>query len=181
MTRDEALNLIHTEIDNANLVKHFLATEAIMISLAGRLGGDSDIWGLAGLVHDIDLGRTNGDMEVHGLVGAEILEEQGVDSQIVGAVLAHAEKKPCETALEKALYAVDPLTGLIVASALIHPDKKLASIDAEFVMNRYHEKAFARGARREAITNCAQIGIELEEFVDIGLKSMQAIAVDLGL
>ena len=112
-----------------------------------------------------------------------MLEEMGVDEDIVYAVISHNEHEGYErkSLLDKALYATDPLTGLIVAAALIHPDKKLASIDTQFVMNRFGEKSFARGASREQIETCKEISLGLEEFIEIGLKAMQEISDDLEL
>jgi predicted hydrolase (HD superfamily) len=116
-------------------------------------------------------------------VGAEILESQGLPEHIVYAVKVHNPYHglPRKALIDKALYAVDPLTGLIVAAALIHPDKKLASIDSEFVLNRYKEKSFARGADRSVIASCDELGLSLEEFVSLGLEAMQGISKELGL
>ncbi len=183
MTRDEALALVKKHIKNRNLVKHTLAVEAVMRKLAEHFGEDVDKWGLAGLLHDIDYSETQDDPSKHSLVGGEMLAEMGVEEDIVKAVKAHNEYHglPRETRMAKALYASDPLTGLIVAAALIHPDKKLSSIDVDFVMNRYGEKSFARGANREIIASCAELGLDLREFVALSLEAMQGIADDLGL
>ena len=183
VTRDEALALVKKHIKNKNLVKHTLAVEAVMRRLAEHFGEDVDKWGLAGLLHDIDYSETQDDPSRHSLVGGEMLAEMGVEEDIVQAVKAHNEYHglPRETKMAKALYASDPLTGLIVAAALIHPDKKLGSIDVDFVMNRYGEKSFARGANREIIASCTELGLDLREFVGLGLEAMQDIASDLGL
>lgn len=181
LTRPEALDLIQSEIANDNLIKHMLAVEAIMEELACHCGEDPEVWGIAGLLHDIDLGRTKGDMAIHGLVGADILRDMNIAEDIVHSVMAHAGKAPCVGKMDKALFAADPLTGLIVAAALIHPDRKLNSIDTAFVVNRFKEKGFARGARRDDILVCESIGIDLPEFVSIGLQAMSEIADELGL
>ncbi len=182
MTRDEALALLKSHVKNKNLVKHCLACEAVLGVLAGRLGGDEPTWRLAGLLHDIDYDQTADSPETHGLPGAEELRAAGVAAEVVHAVLAHADKAPLESALDRALWCTDPLTGLIVAAALIRPEKKLALIDAGFVLNRFKEKGFARGANREQIQACEpQLGLTLDEFVDIGVKAMQQISSDLGL
>ncbi|MGE5554592.1 MAG: HDIG domain-containing metalloprotein [Betaproteobacteria bacterium] len=184
MTREQALKEVQKRVANKNLFKHMLAVEAIMRELAVRFGEDPDRWGLAGLVHDIDYDQTANDPDRHALVGAEILEGLGVEPEIVYAVKAHNGDRlgiPRQRRLDKALYAADPLSGLIVAAALIHPDKKLGRIDADFVLNRYGEKGFARGANREQIASCHELGLELREFIALGLSGMQKISAELGL
>jgi len=181
MEREEGWKLIKAKVKNENLKKHLLATEAIMIDLALRFGEDKKKWGLAGLLHDIDYEETSSNPSEHGIVGATFLEKEGVEEDITRAIKAHAGHSPRKTLLDKALYAVDPLTGLIVACALIHPDKRLNSINTQFVLKRFKEKRFAAGADRDQIKTCAQLGFTLEEFVDISLKAMQKIAHKLGL
>jgi len=182
MDRDTALNLLNSNVKNKNLRKHCLACEAVLAALANRFGEDEQAWRLAGLLHDLDYDQTADAPDVHGLPAAKMLEEQGLDSGIVHAVLAHADKAPRESRLDKALWCVDPLTGLIVAAALIRPEKKLAAIDAQFVLNRMKEKSFARGANRDQIKACeAELDLPLEDFVAIGVTAMQTISDDLGL
>ncbi|NLJ84229.1 MAG: HDIG domain-containing protein [Halanaerobiaceae bacterium] len=183
MTRDEAYALLKENLHNKNLIKHCLAVEAVMGKLADYFGEDREKWGLAGLLHDIDYDQTAGEPEKHSLLGAEMLEEMGIDEEIVYAVEAHnaIHGLPRTKLIDKALYASDPLTGLIVAAALIHPDKKLSSIDTDFVLNRYGEKSFARGADRDVIASCSEMGIELKEFIGLSLEAMQEISTDLGL
>ena len=182
MDRDSALNLLKANLKNKNLVKHCLACEAVLGALARRLGEDEETWRLAGLLHDVDYDQTADSPEEHARIGGEMLRKAGVDSQIVHAVLAHNDHVARESALDKALWCVDPLTGLIVAAALIRSEKKLAAIDTQFVLNRMKEKSFARGANRDQIRACGQeLGLELEEFVGISLKAMQDIGDDLGL
>lgn len=183
MNRDEAYKLLKKNLKQNNLVKHCLAVEAVMKELAEHFNEDVDKWGLAGLLHDIDYGETADDPERHSIVGAEILEDLGLDDELVYAVKAHngMHGLPRKKMIDKALYASDPLTGLIVAAALIHPDKKLNSIDTEFVVKRYGEKSFARGADRDVIASCSDMDMELEEFVAISLSAMQGISSKLGL
>ena len=181
MTRDEAWELVTTKVKNKNLQKHMLASEAIMRALARRLSEDEEKWALTGLIHDIDYEETVKDPERHGLVSAEFLEKKGLDEDIVHAIRAHNEHSERETPLDYGLYATDPLTGLIVAAALIHPEKKLGKIDKQFVLNRFKEKSFARGASRESIKTCEKLGFTLEEFVQTGLEAMQEISEVLGL
>jgi putative nucleotidyltransferase with HDIG domain len=183
ITRESALELIKKKVDNRNLIKHMLATEAIMSELAKRFGGDEFLWGLAGLVHDVDYKETEKTPEKHAIVGAEWLKELGYPEDVIHAVSCHNELTGVkrENKMDESLYTCDPLTGLIVACGLIHADKKLSSIDVHFVMKRFKIKRFAAGAKREQIQNCENIGIPLEEFIGLGLKAMQRISEDLGL
>lgn len=185
MTRDEALKLVQEYVKNENSRKHMLATEAIMRALARHFGEDEEIWGLAGLLHDLDMEIVDyrNNPEKHGLVGAEMLEKMGVDRIITEAIKAHNEAtgKIRENRIEKAIFCTDPLTGLIVAATLVLPSKKLADLTPENVLNRFKEKSFAKGANRQIISTCIEIGLGLEEFVKIGLEAMQGIAGELEL
>jgi putative nucleotidyltransferase with HDIG domain len=183
MNREEALGSIKTRVKNENLIKHMLATEAIMRALARRLGDDEEQWGLTGLLHDIDVELTEGDMYRHSKIGAELVKEMGASEAMSRAILVHNEAHgvPIESKLEKALFCADPLTGLITAAALVRPDKKLASVEAKSVRKRFKEKSFAAGAKREQIATCSTLGIELDDFIELGLTAMQGIATDLGL
>jgi len=181
VSRDELLKLLHQKVKSKNLIKHMLATEACMRALADRMGEDKEKWGVAGLVHDIDYEETKDNFDQHGLVSARMLEEMGFPQDIIDAVKAHAGKKEPTTKMEWALYAVDPLTGLIVAAALMHPSKSLTGIDRDFVLRRFKEKRFAAGANRDQIRQCEKLGLTLEEFIDICVKAMQGIAKELGL
>ena len=183
MTHEEALDSINANVENENLIKHMLATEAIMRALAKHLGEDEEEWGLTGLLHDIDVELTEGDMKSHSKLGADLARELGASEAMAHAILCHNETHgiPRETNLDKALFCADPLTGLIIAAALVRPDKKLANLEAKSVKKRFKEKAFAAGANREQISQCREIGLELDEFIELGLKAMKEIADDLGL
>lgn len=183
MTREEALDSIEANVENKNTIKHMLATEAIMRALAKRLGEDEEEWGLTGLLHDIDMELTEGDMSTHSKLGADLVREMGASEAIAHAILCHNEAHgiPRESQLDKALFCADPLTGLVIAAALVRPDKKLASVEAKSVRKRFKEKSFAAGANREQIAQCAELGIELDDFIELGLKAMKGIADDLGL
>lgn len=183
MDREAARKLMEKHVKNKNLRKHCLAVGAVMAALARHFGEDENKWALAGLLHDIDYEDTKEDPERHSLVGAEMLAQEDLPEDVIYAVKAHNERHglPRPDRLSKALYATDPLTGLIVAAALIRPEKKLAIIDVPFLLNRYHERSFARGANRETMAACSELGLTLEDFFHIGLEAMQGIAVDLGL
>jgi putative nucleotidyltransferase with HDIG domain len=181
MTRDEALALMKEHLKNKNLVKHCLAVEACMRALAVRLGHDPEPWGLAGILHDLDYEITDKSPELHTTETVKILRAKDIDPAIIHAVEAHAAKVPCESPMDWAIYSVDPLTGLIISATLMHPAKKLAAVDLEFLKRRYKEKSFAKGARREEIEESRHLGLELDEFLQIALTAMQGIAADLGL
>jgi len=184
MNREEALNILKENISNQNLIKHCLAVEAIMRALARHFGQDEEKWGLAGLLHDIDYEKTEGKPLEHSLVGAKMLEDLGIDKEICQAVKVHNEAHGIlpQTLMEKALFVTDPLTGLIVAATLVLPSKKLADLTSENILNRFKEKAFARGANREIIRKSEEyLNLSLEDFVKIGLEAMQGISSELGL
>lgn len=181
MTRDDALELIKSKVKNKNLIKHMIATEACMKALAGHFHEDLDLWSITGLLHDVDYDQTSKDASRHGIVGAQILQEMGIDAAIVHAVKAHAGHAEAKSMMDKALVAVDPLTGLIVAATLMHPTKKLKDVDTKFVMNRFREKSFAAGANRDNIRTCESLGLSLEEFITISLEGMKTVSDELGL
>lgn len=183
LTRDEAMKLLKEQVKQKNLIKHCIAVEAVMGKIAEHFGESQQKWALAGLLHDIDYDETADDPVRHSMLGADFLAKEGLPEDIVYAVRVHNEVHglPRKSLMDKALHACDPLTGLIVASALIHPDKKLHSIDSDFVLNRFKEKNFAKGASREQISTCEDMGMGLEEFVTLGLEAMQAAHKELGL
>jgi len=180
MNRNEALALVQSTVTNRNLIKHMLATEACMRKLAAHFGEDAEQWGLAGLLHDLDYDQTAKDFPRHGLATAEMLAGK-VDDAVIYAIKAHPGHVPAVSNLDKALFCVDPITGLIVAAALMAPEKKLRNVDREFVLRRYKEKKFAAGANREQIASCSVLGLTLEDFTQMCVEAMQGIAGELGL
>ena len=183
MTRKEALDSVKANVENENLVKHMLATEAIMRSLARCLGEDEEEWGLAGLLHDIGMELTEGDMKAHSKLGSDLVKELGASEAMAHAILCHNPTHgiPLEAKLDKALFCADPLTGLIAAAAMVRPDKKLAGLEAKSIIKSFKEKSFAAGVNREQISQCCEIELEIGEFIELGLVAMQGIAADLGL
>jgi putative nucleotidyltransferase with HDIG domain len=183
MDRQAALETVKSNIKNQNLIKHMIATEAIMRALAKRFGEDEDEWGIAGLLHDIDLDTVGDDMTVHGKVSADMAKKAGASEAMAHAILCHnamlGSKR--ENNFDKALYCADPLTGLITAAALVRPEKKLAFVEAKSVSKRFKEKSFAAGANREQIAACSELGLTLDEFIGLGLEAMKGVAGDLGL
>lgn len=184
LLRTEALDLLSRYIQNPNLVKHCLASEAVMAALAERLGEDREKWALAGLLHDLDVEMTHGDLAVHGRETVRILTELGLDPEIVEAIELHNETsagRKRSKLFHHALAAAETLTGLITATALVYPDKKLASVKPRSVVKRMKEKAFAASVNRDIVRECERLGLPLEEFVEICLKAMQSISDELGL
>ena len=154
-----------------------------MRALARRFGEDEEEWGLTGLLHDIDAELTEDDMSTHSKLGADLVRELGASEEMAHAILCHNEAHgiPRETNLDKALFCADPLTGLIIAATLVHPDKKLVGLEAQSVRKRFKEKSFAAGANREQIALCSELGLELDEFIELGLEAMKGVAPGLGL
>ena len=184
MTRDEALTLLQKHVQTENMIKHSLAAEAVMGALAERLGQDREKWALAGLLHDLDVELTNADLTVHGLETVELLQQQQVDPEIIDAIRMHNEKSHGDkrsTVFHHALAAAETITGLIVATALVYPDKKLSSVKPSSIVKRMKEKAYARSVDRDIIRECELIGIPLPEFAELAVKAMQGISGELGL
>jgi putative nucleotidyltransferase with HDIG domain len=181
--REQVVAIVEARVSNQNLRRHMLATEAIMRALAGRLREDPDLWGLAGLAHDLDCEETGDDLSRQGVVAAETLRVLGVPEAVAHAVMAHnpATGVAAASPFDVALLATDQLSGLITAAALVRPDKDLAGVSVKSVRKRFRESAFARGVDRDAIVRCGDLGLELDEFMGIGLAAMQSIAPQLGL
>ena len=183
MNRSEARQLLEEQVSSDWLRKHSLASAAIMEALARRLGGDPEAWWIAGLLHDLDFDQTQ-DPARHGLVAAELLRSRGLAEELVSAILAHnAEGLGLErrTILDFALTCAESVTGLIVATALVMPDRRLASVTGESVVKRMKKKDFARKVSRESILLCERAGLSLEEFTGLAVAAMQGVAGELGL
>ncbi len=184
ISRDEALKILNDNIKSQNLIKHSLAVEAIMRGLAKFFKEDEEKWGILGLLHDIDYEKTRDKPEEHSLIGSQMLKEMGFEEEFTRAVASHNEIHNIlpDSLMAKALFISDPLSGLIVASTLVLPSKKISDLTAENVLNRFKEKAFARSVNRQHILKCEEfLNLSLEKFIEIALNSMQQIATDLGL
>jgi hypothetical protein len=185
ITRDQALEIIRQHVKNENIVKHMLATEALMQALAQKLGGNKQEWAMAGLLHDGDYCEEV-PPEKQGVQITDWLRESGyqVPETVAHAMAAHNDDtgvKP-ESKMDWAIFCGDSLTGLIVAATLVLPSRKLADLKTESVLKRFKEPSFARGTRREDIALCEEkLGLSLQEFVEIGLKAMQGVSKELGL
>ena len=183
MDRNQAIEELKFRIKNPNMIKHSLAVEAVMMGLAKYFNEDIEKWQLAGLMHDVDYEKTADDPSKHSILGAEILENLGFDSAIVYAVKAHNSYHGIERKrkMDKALYSADPVSGLITAAALILPSKKLSDVSLESLLKRMNEKSFAKGADRGRIRECSEMGLSVEQFLEIALEAMKSEAVELGL
>ena len=183
MNREEALKLIKENVKRRNIVYHMLAVEAIMRALARNLNGDEELWGLTGLLHDLDFDKTMENPERHGLLTAEMLRGK-VPREVLRAIIAHNYErtgvKP-ETPMEKALIASDAISGLIIACALVMPSKKLSEVKVRTIKRKFKDKTFARGARRDRIMVCEELGLSRDEFFRIALEALQSISKDIGL
>jgi len=184
MTRDQALQIVREYVKNENLVRHMLAVEVAMASYANKLGEDEEKYRVTGLLHDFDW-EIHPTLEDHPAKGSGILQERGVSEEIIRAIQSHAPflQVSRDTNMEKALFAIDELTGLITTTALVRPSKKIADVEVKSIKKKWKDKGFAAGVNRQEVEEGASaLGVDLwEEHVPLVLKSMQSIAQDLGL
>ncbi len=191
MDRDQAFKILTKYVKNQNLIKHCYATEAVMKALYKKFytgpnytpEGEAE-WGITGLLHDADYELCKGRPEIHGTL---LIDKEGdkIPKEIAYAIKAHNYERTLvlpKTLLDWSIAICDQLTGIIVACALIHPDKKLAPLTTDFIMKKFNSNSFAKGADRRLIEKCEEkLKIPLKEFIEINLKAMQGISGDLGL
>jgi len=187
-SRADALAIVHEFTASDSLRKHMLAVEAAMRAYAEKLGGDPERWGLAGLVHDFDYERypnaAHSATEEHPAWGVRYLRERGWPEDILHAILGHATYCGVarDTAMSKALFAVDELTGLVTATALVKPSKSVHEVDARSVRKKMKDKGFARGVNRDDVVLGAQeLGVELDEHIQFVIDAMRRSAEEIGL
>lgn len=181
MDRKKAFELVKKNISNDNLIKHCLASEVCMRAFAEKFDEDAEKWGLVGLLHDLDYDSTFNDPDVHSLKTVEMLKEYNLGDDILHAIKAHNGKAGLDSKMDIAIYTVDPTTGFIIACALMHPSKKLENINLKRMKKRFKTSAFARGASREQMQECTNMGVELDDFLVTCLDAMQKICDQLGL
>ena len=184
MTHNEALELLKKYIKNEKMITHCLASEVVMRELAKKLGQDEEKWALAGLLHDIDVEITNANPHTHGLEAENILKPLKIDDEIIDAIRMHNEVatgKERSTIFQHALAAGETITGLIMATTYVYPDKKIASVKTKSVVKRMKEKLFAASVKRENIMECEKIGIPIEEFAELSINAMSKISGEIGL
>lgn len=182
-SREEAWKLVAEWIESDALRKHLIGVEAVMRAYARKLGEDEHLWGLAGLLHDLDWER-HPTPEEHPMVGVAHLESLGYPEAILEAIKGHAPYLGVEraTPMAKALFAVDELVGFIVAVALVRPSKSLADVKLSSIKKKWKDKAFARGCDREEMAQAAaEFGVDLDEHIQFVLEAMQEAAAELGL
>ena len=184
MNRTETLDLLRHYIKNEKMIYHSLASEAVLRGLARHLGRDEDKWGLAGLLHDLDVEITNAEPTIHGTQTEVLLKDYNIDPDIIDAIRMHNEcssGKERSTEFQYALAAGETITGLIFATTYVYPDRKLASVKPKSIVKRMKEKMFAASVKRENILECEKIGIPIDQFAAIAIVAMLPIAEQIGL
>lgn len=190
LTYNQAQSLVDKYITVPVTKYHLLESEAIMRALAKHFGENEEEWGIVGLLHDIDWDLTKDNTRQHTVKAVEILNEAKASHELISAVVSHGYGNPLcgvsqdkvrSTKLEHALAAAETLTGLIVAAALVQPDKKLKSVSVQSLMKKFKSKGFAAKCDRAIILECEKIGLKLDDFLNLGLKALQAVSDKIGL
>ena len=186
--RSDTLSLMHEYTASESLRKHMLAVEGAMRAYARKFGEDEERWGTTGLIHDFDYERfpnnAHSPTDEHPAEGVRILRGKGYPEDILEAILGHAQycNSPRQSQMAKTLFAVDELTGLITATALVRPSKSVHEVDAKSVRKKMKDKAFARGVNRDDVINgAAELGVDLDEHINFVIESMKERSPDLGL
>jgi putative nucleotidyltransferase with HDIG domain len=181
MDRDGALALVKQKTEKETTVRHLISVEGLMRRLGRHFGEDEDLWALAGLFHDLDQDQTHDSIERHGYQSAEWLKEAGVDDRVANAALAHAHPEYQTDLMSKAIVHADALSGLLVACALVRPEKA-EGMKVSSVKKKLKDKAFAPGVARDDITGVTEgIGLELDEFIGLGIEGLQLVSSEIGL
>jgi putative nucleotidyltransferase with HDIG domain len=183
MERSAAYAIVTEYVHNQGLIKHMLSVEAAMRAYAVKFGEDPDYWALPGLLHDFDW-EIHPNLEQHPMLGVPILRERGVPEDVIRCIQSHAPEThvPREKPMDKALFAVDELTGLVTACALVRPSKSLHDLTAKSVKGKWKDRAFAAGVNRADIEQGAQeLGVDLTEHITTVIGAMRTIAPELGL
>jgi putative nucleotidyltransferase with HDIG domain len=183
-TREEAEELLKTYVKADKMLAHCYSSEAVMRALAIRLNADAEKWAIAGLLHDLDVEITNADPKTHALETERILKENNYDEELIEAIKLHNEDAhniPRTKLFHHALAAGETITGLIFATALVYPEKKLEPVKVKSITKRMKEKAFAASVNRETIMECEKLGLSIDEFSEIALTAMKKISDKVGL
>lgn len=184
-TRNQAFTILQQHIHNQFLINHHLSSEAVMRTFAEHFKEDKELWGICGLLHDLDWEYTKENPSQHTKKAAEILRAEGVEEEIIHAVQAHhptASGVWPSNLMEECLYTTEELTGLIIACALVQPDKKLTSVSEQSVLKKLKNLNFAKGVNREIVGRAPEVlGMSMEDIIKISLKAMQEISKELGL
>ncbi len=183
MNKEEVLRKIREHVSNDKIILHMIAVSAIMKAMARNLGKNESIWELAGLLHDIDYEITKNEPSKHGLEAERILGGS-IPPDVVRAIKSHNFENTGvqpESDMEKALIAADAASGLVIAAALVMPNKKLEEVSVETLRKKFKQKDFARNVSRERIIFCEQAGLPLDDFLELSLKALKEISKELGL
>ncbi len=180
MNRGQALDLVRERVDKPITARHLISVEGVMRRLGQHFGEDEDLWALTGLFHDLDQDVTADDPERHARLGAEWLREAEVPDQVVNGVLAHAHPEYRSDLMSRAIVAADALAGLLVAAALPRPERA-EGMKVSSVKKKLKEKSFAPGVNRDEIHACSEIGLELDQFIGLGIEGLQMVADEIGL
>ncbi|PNX48073.1 MAG: hypothetical protein BV459_03085 [Thermoplasmata archaeon M11B2D] len=183
LTRDEALPLLNNNLRTENLKKHSFAVEAILEDMAKKLGEDSQLWGLTGLLHDLDYDFTKNEPERHSQITVKVLSEL-LPLEAINAIKAHNYQYTAQipqTYLDKSLIAADAVSGLIIATALVMPSKKLADVTTKTLLTKFKDKSFAAGCNRKRIELCEDMELELQVFLELSLHALKRVSDSLGL
>jgi len=184
ISREEAYAIVKEYVESESLINHMLSVEAAMRAYARKYGEDEESWGRVGLLHDFDW-EIHPTLDKHPMDGAPILRERGVGEEDVRTILSHADRSgiPRETLRDKTLFAVDEITGLITATALVRPSKNIADVKVKSIKKKWKDRSFAAGVVREEVEEgAAELGVDLwEEHIPLVLEAMQGIAAELGL
>jgi putative nucleotidyltransferase with HDIG domain len=180
---EEALQEVRKNISSNKIILHVIAVAKIMKALAQRLGEDEELWEVTGLLHDIDYERTKDEPSKHGLEAERILGSK-VPHEVIRAIKAHNFENTGmlpKSDLDKALIAADAVSGLVIATALVMPNKRLTEVSVDTLKRKFKQKDFARNVNRGRILFCEQIGLSLDEFLELSLRSLSEISNVLGL
>lgn len=180
MNRGQALDLVREKTDKAITFRHLVSVEGVMRRLARHFNEDEDLWALTGLFHDLDQDQTANDKDRHARLAAEWLTEADAPKEVINGVLAHAHPEYQTDLMSRAIVAADAVAGLLVAAALPRPEKA-TGMKVSSVKKKLKEKSFAPGVNRDEIHACAEIGIELDEFIALGIEGLQLVAEEIGL
>lgn len=190
ITKEQADRLVGEHINDDVMKLHLFESEAIMRALAKHFGEDEEKWGIIGFLHDIDWDITKNDQENHCIKCREILQASGGTDFLIETIQSHGydneyipalKDKKRETKIQHCLAAAETLTGLIFASAMIQPDKKLSSVKLESLKKKFKNKSFAAKCDRKIIMECEEVGIKIDDFLEVGLVALQGISEKLGL
>ena len=189
ITYKQAKKLLDENIKDPAMRMHCIESEAVLRGLARHFGEDEELWGIAGLLHDIDFDKVKDDLKNHGVLCKEILKNAGVSDDLINVIISHVYGTECgdyadkkrSTPFEHCLAAGETVTGLIYAYGLMRPDKKLANAEVKSIKKKFKDRSFAAKVNRDVIRECEQCGLELSEFFQIALDAMKGIADEIGL